>query len=110
MRRGARLELLPEALLPTSFCPVLCYSCRSVDLFTALFIFIVFLNFCIFSFILLFVLLFVGFYLLTMMWFDLEEEIVVGGRPSAPLWFPVVLALQLSFYSSGCFICIELFT
>jgi hypothetical protein len=46
-----------------------------------------FLYFCIFSFILLFVLLFVGFYLPAKMWFDLEEEIVVGGRPSAPFWF-----------------------
>jgi hypothetical protein len=52
----------------------------------------------------------VGFYLPAMMWFDLEEEIVVGGRPSAPLWFFVVLALQLSFYSDGCFTRIGLFT
>jgi hypothetical protein len=44
-----------------------------------------------------------------MMWFDLEEEIDVGGRPSAPLWFSVVLALQLSFYSSDCFTLIGLF-
>jgi hypothetical protein len=52
----------------------------------------------------------VGFYLLAMMWFDLEEEIDVGGRPSTSLWFSVVLALQLSFYSSNCFICIGFFT
>jgi hypothetical protein len=59
---------------------------------------------------LLFVLFFVGFYLPTMMWFDLEEEIDVSGHPSAPLWFSVVLALQLSFYSGGCFTRIGLFT
>jgi hypothetical protein len=41
----------------------------------------------------------VGFYLFAMMWFDFEEEIVVGGRPSASLWFFVVPALQPSFYS-----------
>jgi hypothetical protein len=35
--------------------------------------------------------------------FDFEEEIVVGGRPSVSLWFSVVLALQPSFYSGGCF-------
>jgi hypothetical protein len=52
----------------------------------------------------------VGFYLLAMMWFDLEEEIDVGGRPSTSLWFSVVFALQLSFYNSNCFICIRFFT
>jgi hypothetical protein len=45
-----------------------------------------------------------------MLWFDPEEEIVVGGRPSASLWFFVVLALQLSFHCDGCFTRIRLFT
>jgi hypothetical protein len=64
---------------------------------------------CIVNF-LYFYLLFVGFYLPAMMWFDFEEEIVVGGRPSASLWFFVVPALQPSFYSIGCFTHIGLFT
>ena len=51
-----------------------------------------------------------GFYLPAMMWFDLEEKIVVDGRPSASLWFFVVPALQPSFHSGGCFIRIGLFT
>ena len=51
-----------------------------------------------------------GFYLPAMMWFDLEEEIVVDGRPSASLWFFVVLALQPSLHSGGCFTRIGLFT
>jgi hypothetical protein len=51
----------------------------------------------------------VGFYLPAMIWFDLEEEIVAGGRPSASLRFFVVLALQPSFYSGGCFNRIRLF-
>jgi hypothetical protein len=45
-----------------------------------------------------------------MMWFDFEEEIVVGGRPSTSLWFSVVPALQPSFYNGGCFTRIGLFT
>ena len=45
-----------------------------------------------------------------MMWFDFEEEIVVGGRPSASFWFSVVPALQPSFYSGSCFTCIRFFT
>ena len=65
---------------------------------------IVYFNLCY-----LFVLFFVGFYLPTRMWFDIEEEIDVGGRPLAPLWLSVVLALQLSLYSGGCFTRIELF-
>jgi hypothetical protein len=51
----------------------------------------------------------VDFYLPAMMWFDLEEEIVVGGRLSASLWFFVVSALQPSFHSGGCFTRIGLF-
>ena len=50
-----------------------------------------------------------GFYLPAMIWFDFEE-IVIGGRPLASLWFSVVPALQPSFYSGGCFIRIRLFT
>jgi hypothetical protein len=45
-----------------------------------------------------------------MLWFDLEEEIVLGGRPSASLWYFIVLALQPSFHCDGCFIRIGLFT
>jgi hypothetical protein len=41
--------------------------------------------FCIVIF-LYFYLCFVGYYLPAMLWFDLEEEIVVGGRPSTSLW------------------------
>jgi hypothetical protein len=40
-----------------------------------------------------FYLYFVGYNLPAMLWFDLEEEIVVDSRPSASLWFFVVLAL-----------------
>jgi hypothetical protein len=79
-------------------------------LFCCSFYFPCIIIFLYFSFILLFVLLFVGFYLPAMMWFDLEEEIVGGGRPSAFLWFSVVLALQLSFYNDGCITRIGLFT
>jgi hypothetical protein len=57
-----------------------------------------------------FCLFFVGFYLPVVIWFDLEEEIVAGGRPLASLWFFIVLALQPSFHSVGCFIRIGLFT
>jgi hypothetical protein len=52
----------------------------------------------------------VGYNLPAMLWFDPEEEIIVGGRPSASLWFFIVLALQLSFHCDCCFIRIELFT
>jgi hypothetical protein len=52
----------------------------------------------------------VGYYLPAMLWFDLEEEIVVGGRPLASLWFFVVPILQPSFHCDGCFTHIELFT
>jgi hypothetical protein len=45
-----------------------------------------------------------------MMWFDFEEEIVVGGRPAASLWFYVVPTLQPSFDRGGCFTRIGLFT
>ena len=107
--RRVRLKLLSEALLPTSFHPVLCYSHYSMD-FYCFFIFLVLLFLCISVFILLFVLFFVGFNLPAMMWFNLEEEIDVGGCPLAPLWFSVVLALQLSFCSDSCFTCIRLFT
>jgi hypothetical protein len=61
-------------------------------------------NLCIFSFILLSVLL----YLPAMTWFDLEVEIVLWVLAS--IWFFAVPALQLSFYSDSCFIRIELFT
>jgi hypothetical protein len=43
-----------------------------------------------------------------MTWFDLEVEIVLWVL--AFIWFFAVLALQLSFYSDGCFTRIELFT
>ena len=57
-----------------------------------------------FNFILLFVLLFVGFFLFAMMWFDLEEEIDVGGPPlTVPLWFSVVPTLRQLFNSGCCF-------
>jgi hypothetical protein len=52
----------------------------------------------------------VDYNLPVILWFDLEEEIVVGGRPSASLWFFVVLALQPSFHCDGCFTRIGLFT
>jgi hypothetical protein len=54
-------------------------------------------------------LFFVGSYLPDVIWFNLEEEIVAGGRPSASLWFFVVLALQPSFHRGGCFTRIGLF-
>jgi hypothetical protein len=102
MRRRVHLELVPEALLPTSFCPVLNHY--SVGFFIAFFYFL-----CIVIF-LYFYLCFVSYYLLAMLWFDLEEEIVVGGRPLASLWFFVVPALQPSFHCDGCFTYIGLFT
>jgi hypothetical protein len=105
-RRRIHLVLMPEALPPTSFHPIL--SCCSVGFFIA-FIFYFFYFLCIVNF-LYFYLFFVGFYFPAMMWFDFEEEIVVGGRPLASLWFFVVLALQSSFHSGGCFTCIGLFT
>jgi hypothetical protein len=43
-----------------------------------------------------------------MTWFDLEVEIVLWVLAS--IWFFAVPALQLSFYSDGCFTCIGLFT
>jgi hypothetical protein len=52
----------------------------------------------------------VGFYLPVIMWFDFEEEIVVGGRPATSLWFYVVPTLQPSFDRGGCFTRIGLFT
>jgi hypothetical protein len=82
--RHVRLELVPEALPPcppTSVRPVL--NRCSVGFFVAFFYFlhiciVIFLYFCLF---------FVGFYLPAVIWFDLEKEIVAGGRPSASLWF-----------------------
>jgi hypothetical protein len=75
------------------------------------FVVILLLFSCNFSFILLFVLLFVSFYLPALTWFDLEEEIDVGGRPStAPFWFSVVPALQQPFNNGCCFIRNGLFT
>jgi hypothetical protein len=68
------------------------------------FYFLCFVNF------LYFYLPFVGFYLPAMMWFDFAKEIVVGGHPSASLWFFVVPALQPSFYSGGGFTHIGFFT
>jgi hypothetical protein len=56
-----------------------------------------------------FYLCFVGYYLPTMLWFDLEEEIVVGGCPLASLWFFVVPTLLPSFHCDGCFTHIGLF-
>jgi hypothetical protein len=61
-------------------------------------------NFCIF----IFILLFVVFYLPAMTWFDLEVEIVLWVLAS--IWLFAVSALQLSFYSDSCFTRIELFT
>jgi hypothetical protein len=59
----------------------------------------------------LFVLHFVGFYLSAMMWFDLEEEINVGGPPSTvPLWFSAVSALRQLFNGGCCFTHNGLFT
>jgi hypothetical protein len=52
----------------------------------------------------------VGSYFPAVIWFDLEEEIVAGGRSSASIWFFIVLALQPLFHSGGCFIRIGLFT
>jgi hypothetical protein len=74
------------------------------------FFFFFFFNFLCIVIFLYFYLCFVGYYLPAMLWFDLEEEIVVGGRPSAFLWFFVVPALQPSFYCDGYFTRIELFT
>jgi hypothetical protein len=80
--------------------------------FLLLFFLIYFLLFFYFLCIVIFLyfyLCFVGYYLPAMLWFDLEEEIVVGGRPSTSLGFFVVPALQPSFYCDGCFTCIGLF-
>jgi hypothetical protein len=106
-RRCVRIELVPKALLPcppTSVRPVL--NRCSVGFFVVFFYFlcicvVMYLYFCLF---------FVGFYLPAVIWFNLEEEIVAGGRPSASLWFYVVLAVQPSFHSGGCFTYIGLFT
>jgi hypothetical protein len=106
-RRRVRLELVPEVLPPcppTFVHPVL--NCCSVGFFVAFFYF---LCICIFIY-LYFCLFFVGFYLPVVIWFDLEEEIVASGRPSASLWFFVVLALQPLFHSGGCSTRIGLFT
>jgi hypothetical protein len=63
-------------------------------------------NLCIFSFILLSVLL----YLPAMTRFDLEVEIVLWVLGLlASIWFFAVSALQLSFYNDSCFIRIGLF-
>jgi hypothetical protein len=105
-RRHVRLKLVPEALPScprTSIRPVL--NRCSVGFFVAFFIYFVF----VLLFFYIFVCFFVGFYLSAMIWFDLEEEIVAGGRPSASLWLFVVLALQPSFHSGGCFNRIRLF-
>jgi hypothetical protein len=88
----------PANLLPP--CPQLLLN----GLFYCSFYFLCIVNF------MYFYLPFVVFYLFAMMWFDFEEEIVVGGRPSASLWFSVVPALQPSFYNGGCFTRIGLFT
>jgi hypothetical protein len=74
--------------------------------FCCFFIFLVLLFLCIS----VFILFFVGFNLPAMMWSDLEEEIDDGGRPLAPIWFFVVLALQLLLCNDGCFTRIGLFT
>jgi hypothetical protein len=75
------------------------------------------LFFCFFYFLCIVIFLYLYFYLYfvgcnlpAVLWFDPEEEIVVGGRLSASLWFFVVLALQLSFHRDGCFTRIGLFT
>jgi hypothetical protein len=105
-RHRVRLKLVPKALppcQPTSIRPIL--NRCSVGFFVAFFYFCCI---CIVIF-LYFFLFFVGFYLPTVIWFDLEEEIIAGGRPSASLWFFVVFALQPSFHSSGCFTRIGLF-
>jgi hypothetical protein len=75
--------------------------------FLLLFLFPLYLC-CYFSVFLFF--FFVGFYLPDVIWFNLVEEIVAGGRSSASLWLFVVLALQSSFHGGGCFTCIGLFT
>jgi hypothetical protein len=69
------------------------------------------LFFCNFRFILLFFLLFMGFYLPAMMWSNLVEEIVIGGRPStAPIWFSALPSLQQPFNHDCCIYRKELFT
>ena len=89
----------PANLLPP--CPLL--QPLLSGLFCCSFYFPCIVIFLYFSFILLFVLFFVGFYLLALMWFDFEEEI-------DSIWFFAVPALQLSFYSDSCFTRIGLFT
>jgi hypothetical protein len=80
--------------------PCLCFIVFLVHVF----VLILLMYFYTFSFILLFVLHFVGFYLSAMMWFDLEEEIDVGDPPSmVPLWFSAVPALRQLFNNSCCF-------
>jgi hypothetical protein len=82
----------PQPLLSGLFCCFFYFLCICI---------VIYLYFCLF---------FVGFYLPAVIWFNLEEEIVASGRLSASLWFFVVLALQPSFYSGGCFTRIGLFT
>jgi hypothetical protein len=82
----------------------LCFGCKfAALLLLCIPLFCLCCNFCIFSFILLYVLL----YLLVMTWFDLEVEIVLWVLAS--IWFFAVPTLQLSFYSDGCFIHIGFF-
>jgi hypothetical protein len=82
----------------------LCFGCKfAALLLLCVPLFCLCCNFCIFSFILLYVLL----YLLVMTWFDLEVEIVLWVLAS--IWFFAVPTLQLSFYSDGCFIHIGFF-
>jgi hypothetical protein len=108
-RRRIRLELLLEALPLASFAwsfvtPV------AQRIFLLLFYFPCIVIFMYFSFYFVFCFVFWGFNLPAMMWSNLEDEIVDGGRPLAPIWFFVVLALQLSLCSDGCFTRIRLFT
>jgi hypothetical protein len=96
-------------LLPP--CPLLQPLLSGLFFFFLLFLFslyCLFFVFLLFKFYVAVCFVFCG--LPAMKWFDLEEEIDVGGRPLAPLWFSVVLALQLLFYSGGCFTRIGLFT
>jgi hypothetical protein len=82
---------------------LLCLGCNFVVLLLpCVHLFCMCCNFCVFSFILLSVL----HHLPAITWFVFEVEMWV----LAFIWFFAVLALQLSFFSDGCFTRIGLFT
>ena len=84
--------------------------CSLFKLLRVCFVVVFLLIFYTFHFMLLFFLFFVGYYLSTMMLFDLEDEIFVdGGRLStAPIWLSTILSLQQSLKGGCCLYCLGL--